>query len=572
MKRNISLLFLGILAALLAGCGGGNSSKINAAGGRAVLTVKWPLRSRLLPQAANSIKVSIKNGNTLVTSRLLARPASGTTTSVTFDPLPVGTLAMTATAFPVADGTGIAQATGGAALNIQAGQTFSFALTMQSTITKLDVTASNPNIKIGNTQQMTATATDASGAIVLLTPSKLQWLSSNTAAATVDAAGLVKALAVGNSDISVKDTESNLSGKLTITVSIVPPITFQAPSLINMSSPGPMVTADFDGDGKIDIVIGSPTTLYILYGNGDGTFQPAQTILTWSGEIRPYSSLDMNGDGRPDIVCTVPNQFVVINNLGSRHFAAPAAVALGNTALGPLAVGDFNGDGKPDVAIIAFDHPGGTQTDIFIYRNEGSDTFTKVSTLTNTWIVLTIRVGDLNGDGKQDLLVNVITDIVGTSGAGIYLGDGTGNFTGGPGVQTESGNTDWTTIADFNGDGKLDYAVANDYSGSLSVVYNTGGGSFATPATYACNSYPDILESVDLDGDGAIDIIAENRDASFVTVLRNQKGLFQNAVQIPIGGQCTWMNVVDLNGDGKPDILVSSRNTNNICVVLNNTP
>lgn len=564
----VSILFL---LCLLPGCGDGNGLKANSATGRAVLTIQWPDRSRLLPAAANSIKVDIAKGATVVMSKLLARPATGNSTTATFDPLPIGDLTMNATAYPQADGTGTAQATGGTTLKIQASLSTPFTLTMSSTITQFDLTPANKTIKVSVIQQMTATAKDAGGAIVLLSATKLQWSSSNPGVASVDANGKVTGVSVGDTDISVTDSESGKSAKATLHVALLAPISFQSPSLISAAAPGALVTADFDGDGKLDIAVGTTPGLVVCYGHGDGTFDAPQTILTWTGGIAPYSAADMNGDGEPDLVCTVQGQFIVVHNLGGRHFAAPIAVPL-NTEVGPLVTADFNGDGKPDVAIVAHDHPGSTSTDIFIFQNQGNGNYTQVSTVSNIWIILTIRAGDLNGDGKQDLLVDLITDIVGTSGASIYWGDGTGHFNGGPGVGTETGNTDWPVIADFNGDGKMDYAIANDWSGTLSVVLNAGGGTFTTPATYGCNSYPDVLEAADLDGDGAPDIIVENRGAAFFTVLRNQNALFPNAVTFPMGGSCGPLKIADVNGDGKPDVIISSSDTNNIAVLLNNTP
>src|SRR5205807_268610 len=120
------------------------------------------------------------------------------------------------------------------------------------------------------------------------------------------------------------------------------------------------------------------------------------------------------------------------------------------------------------------------------------------------------------------LLVSIVTDMVGASGAGIYWGDGTGHFSDGPGVGTASFNVDTTVIADFNGDGKLDYALANNTDGSLSVVLNAGNGTFNTPATYGPLFYPDALAAADLDGDGKPDIVVDNRDATYFTVMRNQ--------------------------------------------------
>src|ERR1044071_894783 len=86
------------------GCGGSGSG----AGGRAVFKVLWPVPSRLIPLAANSIKVDIRRGTTVVASKILARPAQGGQGQADFDTLPVGSLNATATAYPNPDATGTA--------------------------------------------------------------------------------------------------------------------------------------------------------------------------------------------------------------------------------------------------------------------------------------------------------------------------------------------------------------------------------------------------------------------------------------------------------------------------------
>lgn len=555
----------------LAGCGATGASTHGGTGiaqGRATLTIVWPARSRLIPDASNSIVILVKRGSSAVAQQIVPRPP-GSSSTVTFDPLPTGDLSATATAFPNVDGSGIAQATATVPLTVQANQTTHFTVTMNSTIVSVEVSAPQSGIVAGGQMQMAAAARDASGAVVLLSPAKLSWQSSNPAAATVDSGGRVSGIAAGNADISATDTESGVSGRMTIQVRAVGTISFQAPLLFNIASPNQVVPADFDGDGKIDIAVGSSTAVSIFWGHGDGTFDPPQTIQSWSGGVSVWSAADMNGDGRPDLVCGVPSQFIVLHNLGGRSFAFPIAVPL-NTQIGQIVTADFTGDGVPDVAVVAYDHPGSTSTDIFIFKNLGGVNYTQLPTVSNIWIILGLTAGDLNGDGKVDLLASITTDIVGESGAGVYWGDGNGHFTGGPGVGTASFNTLHTAIADFNGDGKADYVLANDTDGSLSVVMNAGNNTFATPANYGPVDHPDTLLAPDLDGDGRPDIVAENRGSS-ITVLRNQNGLFPSLVQFPTGGGCGPIATADFNGDGKPDIVASLPDANAIAILLNNT-
>ena len=117
------------------------SASSDSSTGRAVFTIRWPAPSRLIPDASNSILVVVTQNATLIGRKLLPRPSAGGTTTATFDALPVGNLNLAATAFPSADGSGVAQATATIPLVIAANQTTNFSLTMNSTIDHLELTS-----------------------------------------------------------------------------------------------------------------------------------------------------------------------------------------------------------------------------------------------------------------------------------------------------------------------------------------------------------------------------------------------------------------------------------------------
>src|SRR5687768_10757679 len=117
------------------GCGGSKSTD----SGRAVFTVVWPASTRLIPEASQSIVVELRRNNAPVTARIIPRPAGGGPASATFFDLPVGPMTAVATAYPQANGTGVAQASGSVGFTVQAGQTVPFTLTMDSTIDRMEV-------------------------------------------------------------------------------------------------------------------------------------------------------------------------------------------------------------------------------------------------------------------------------------------------------------------------------------------------------------------------------------------------------------------------------------------------
>ena len=137
----IKLIPFVLLGAMISGCGGGGSSVQPAAiTGRFAVTIKWPSRSRLIPAAANSIKLTLSGDKGVLGTALLARPATGTESSTTFNGLSAGAVTLAASAFPNADGTGVAQAAGQAAGTVLNGKTTTITVSMDSTIASIQVT------------------------------------------------------------------------------------------------------------------------------------------------------------------------------------------------------------------------------------------------------------------------------------------------------------------------------------------------------------------------------------------------------------------------------------------------
>jgi uncharacterized protein (TIGR03437 family) len=177
--------------------------------------------------------------------------------------------------------------------------------------------------------------------------------------------------------------------------------------------------------------------------------------------------------------------------------------------------------------------------------------------------------GDFNGDGNIDLAVTNYGSDTGVGGnVAIFFGKGDGTFTVGP---TSSAGTAPVSLvaADFNGDGKLDLAVANQQSGGISVMLGNGDGTFQTPVPYlladytaACgfSCYPGSLVAMDFTGDGHPDIAVLDQGKATVSILiNNGNGTFKAAVAYPAGqGTISYLASLDLNGDGKPDLIVAN--------------
>ena len=223
MKRSYILCGIALSAILLYGCGGSGGSGSSSRAGALSLTVKWPMTdSRLIPAASNSIKATVQgSGNAQLGSNVIPKPSGGaTSTTVTFNNLPAGAVTLSATAFPVADGTGIAQATGNVPATIVAGQTTSVTVTMASTIDHLSVTPATPNVARNADLPLTATAYDIDNNVVLMAASKLVWHSATPALVTVNGSGVAHGVAdttVGV-QISATDSESGKTASTSVTV------------------------------------------------------------------------------------------------------------------------------------------------------------------------------------------------------------------------------------------------------------------------------------------------------------------------------------------------------------------
>ncbi|MCW3096233.1 MAG: hypothetical protein JWL77_1851 [Chthonomonadaceae bacterium] len=208
-------------ASALAGCGGASNTATTAGNtGRATLAITWPARTttRLIPVAANSIVISFLQGTTVVATQTIARPTTGTSSTVTFPTLPAGALTLQATSYPNSDGTGVAQATATSSVTIVAGQNTALGITMASTIASLGITPTSPSITVSGTTQLAMTALDSSGHIVLTSASTISWASGSPGIATVSSTGLVTGVAAGNATITATESESGKIATISVTV------------------------------------------------------------------------------------------------------------------------------------------------------------------------------------------------------------------------------------------------------------------------------------------------------------------------------------------------------------------
>ncbi len=306
--------------------------------------------------------------------------------------------------------------------------------------------------------------------------------------------------------------------------------TFQDPLEFAVGSrPESMAVADVNGDGKPDIVTASTTNgnVSVLLGNGDGTFQ---SPLTFATDAVPEGVAigDVNGDGKPDIV-TANYENDTVGVLFGNGDGTFQTVQLYNAGSGPQAIvlADLNHDGKLD--IVTANSYGGTFSTLL---NNGDGTFGASSDLPVGQNPYAVAVADLNHDGNLDVVVPGYSD----DNVSVYFGNGDGTFQSQQIISTGSGSgPDGLVIVDINGDGKLDLVTANYTSNSVSVLPGNGDGTFGDLQTYAINGIgPNWLAVGDFNGDGFPDLVTANFTSGDASVLLNNRGLHDVTSQMRV--------------------------------------
>jgi hypothetical protein len=339
--------------------------------------------------------------------------------------------------------------------------------------------------------------------------------------------------------------------------------TFQAPTLSIPNVNGPMAAADLNGDGKLDMVVGVGASVgQIFLGNEDGTFSNANNYaLNFLPPETPpvfgISIADFNLDGEPDIA--VGNSLLIGNGNGTFQGVEVADTSSPSHAF--AAVGKFdNQQNVPGVAAAL-------NMDIDILANDGKGGLSLSHTYANVLNAPAAQLvtGDFNGDGNLDLLAVTMDGPTGDWGHCVLLGNGDGSLQppmcNPQGVQIVNPAFTATSVVagDFNNDKKLDVAVGGLSNQSLAVLLGKGDGTFA-PAAYVFDGGADALIAADFNSDGILDIAAggTNQTSQSALLLGNGDGTFQAAVFPSDLSDFAALFTADLTNDGHADLV--SRN------------
>jgi hypothetical protein len=313
------------------------------------------------------------------------------------------------------------------------------------------------------------------------------------------------------------------------------------------NTPIAVAVADFNQDNIFDLAIcesavsGAAPEVAILLGKGDGTFQ--SPVDYPSGALSALVAADLNGDSKLDLVT---GGSVLLGN-GDGTFQ-PFSALPGNGLFAGLVVaaGDLNGDGVPDIVTAPSDSL------LVIFKGVGDGTFITAGTIQVKAAATAVTLTDLYGKDSLDIVANLSFP-----GDNVAVLLGNGDLTFGQENDYAIGSSAGLAIADFNGDGRNDVAVAVPSSpGTVAVLLGLPHGAFAAKVNYAAVDNPDSVITGDFNHDNHLDVATSSNSSTVDVFLGNGDGTLQTPQSFPAPGSnsSSGLTAADFNRDGLLDL------------------
>ncbi|HEY9166212.1 MAG TPA: FG-GAP-like repeat-containing protein [Candidatus Kryptonia bacterium] len=502
--------------------------------------------------------------------------------------------------------------------------------TVVITGTGFSSTASNNTVRFG---QETATVSNAtSTSLTVVVP-----VSASYGPISVEVAGSGTAISTLSFDPEFSSGDlSTSSGTLSQTISIG-------------GSPSVPFLVDMDGDGKPDVLITRPSAGTISYlhntsSSGTISFASPQELSTGTAYSKRIVTADFDGDGRTDFLVVSESGVNLFRNTGTssnpsftlwQTFNNPdmtggswqvqsGEIELGQS-IGILAlivgeeppssfpdnsvvwvpnyitnmraedvvVADFNGDGMPDFAIAYAGDPAvNVNGRVRVYLTQkvfGITTFNLAydaeihqPVFNNELDAYSLAVGDLNGDGRPDLVVGGNFDAFSSSGMVSVLMNVNGNSFVPALNWYQNARTERVVVADFDGDSKPDIGYESIDDHTIRVRRNECSGDtiqFSDPVVLSSTLGENSLQVADYDGDGMPDLVwASEAGGNYIKIARNTSTSGSISFASPVSVNVSGFDfpgaiaVGDLDGDGRPDVVTVKQVSDEVGVIQNEVP
>ena len=326
-----------------------------------------------------------------------------------------------------------------------------------------------------------------------------------------------------------------------------------------------LVAGDYNGDGLTDIAFtetgGIGGTTAVAFGTGGGHFQQAEIYVAGNAPAQVFTGSFL-GTGDADILSVGNGSFEVFPSKGNGAFGKPTFITVRSTYPTLGVKGNFNGDDLPDVVIAGpAGFFGGPPSGFQVFFGQKGTTLQAGPLYANLKIgIASLVAGNLTNDGLTDLV------FVCDSPRSSYLvarGTGDGHFTF-KGVVSSGVSAQVGAIGDFRGDGKADLVLAGQ---GAYILFGNGDGTFGSPVTrtLAPNDVITAVAAIDLNGDGNLDVVLAGSSqltaspgSAVCVLLGNGDGTFKKPACYPVGGGPSALAFADYNLDGTLDIATAN--------------